>query len=464
MKLSESNPQLPLFKDITQSEVDFVIPRLGIDIPLGIDPFLLYKSRNPTFSQLHDMILKAFNAGIQALREGKSEDARYLFDFPEVHEIGFGYSRQSKRGSGVGDFLASLIIETMENSPALLERGVRHIEEMQLTSIGIGPDRISDIAANLIKAFLIEYTQKQCKMWEIPLTENVPTSHIFDQDRFEWCDRYVNLPISPTDQQPILLVPRRIVRNLPWINYNDYFRTEISAYLRANRRKSKSKTKILSKNQVVSITRAQIERVDQYIKKKEKNASEAQPSLDYLDTTKYIQESQKLQSLLNEIPTGAAHATKYQQTVLEILNLLFNPELIDGEMEVRTVEGTERRDILFTNDSDQSFWDYIRNEHSSFLLMFEIKNVPRLEAAHLNQTATYLGDRVGRLGFIVTRNSPSKASQTKAFSIFNDSNPRKIILFLSDADLMEMLDMKCQSQTPMRFIQKAYRKFRQTVQ
>ena len=97
-------------------------------------------------------ILTAFNAGIQALREGKPENARYLFDFPEVHEIGFGYSRRSKRGSGVGDFLASLIIETLENSPALLKRGVRHIEEMQLTSIGIGSDRISDIAANLIKS------------------------------------------------------------------------------------------------------------------------------------------------------------------------------------------------------------------------------------------------------------------------------------------------------------------------
>ena len=465
MKLAEFNSHLPLFKNITQSEVDFVIPRVGVDVPLGIDPFLLYKSRNSNFSQLHDMMLKAFNAGIQALREGRSEDARYLFDFPEVREIGFGYSRKSKRGSGVGDFLASLIIETMENSPALLERGVRHIEEMQLTSIGIGPDRISDITANLIKAFLIEYTQKQCKMWEIPLAENVPISHIFDQGCFEWYDQYVDLPISPTDKQPILLVPRRIVRNLPWINYNDYFRTEFSAYLRASRKKGGSKTKKhFNKDQVISITRAEIERLDRYIKTKEKTAVEAQPSLDYIDTTKYIQESEKLKALLNEIPTGATHATKYQQTVLEILNLLFNPELIDGEIEVRTVEGTERRDILFTNDSDQSFWTYIRNEHSSFLLMFEIKNAPKLEAAHLNQTATYLGDRLGRLGFIVTRNPASKASQTKAFSIFNDSNPRKIILFLSDADLMEMLDMKCQLGDPMRFIQKVYRKFRQTVQ
>ena len=465
MKLSEFNPQLPLFEDITQPEVDFVIPRLGVDIPLGIDPFLLYKSRNSTFVRLHDIILKAFNAGIQALREGKSEEARYLFDFPEVHEIGFGYSRQSKRGSGVGDFLASLIIEALENSPALLERGVRHIEEMQLASIGIGSDRISDITANLIKAFLIEYTQKQCKMWEIPLMQNVPISHIFDPDCFEWCDRYVDLPISPVDKQPILLVPRRIVRNLPWINYDDYFRTEFSSYLRAIRKKGGAKAKkSLNKNQVISITRAQIERIDRYIKAKEETAAQAQPSLDYIDTAKYIEESHKLKALLNEIPIGRDHATKYQQTVLEILNLLFNPELIDGEVEVRTVEGTERRDIIFTNDSDQSFWNYIRNEHSSFLLMFEVKNTPKLEASHLNQTATYLGDRIGRLGFIVTRNSPSEAYQKKAFSIFNDSNPREIILFLSDADLMAMLDMKCQSKDPMRLIQKVYRKFRQTVQ
>jgi|GEM_PF-3254122 len=37
------------------------------------------------------------------------------------------------------------------NSPSLLKRGVRHVEEMQLFSVGIGPDRVSDIIANLPK-------------------------------------------------------------------------------------------------------------------------------------------------------------------------------------------------------------------------------------------------------------------------------------------------------------------------
>ena len=96
--------------------------------------------------------------------------------------------------------------------------------------------------------------------------------------------------------------------------------------------------------------------------------------------------------------------------------------------------------------------------------MFETKNTKTLENTHLNQTATYLGDRIGRLGFIVTRNSLQEAQRKKAFSIYNDSNPRKIILTLSDLDIITMLDMKCAGRDPMRYIQKLYRSFRTSVQ
>lgn len=468
---ARSNPRTPLLTHISQFDVDFVIPRIGIDLPLGIDPFLLYKSRNPIFSSLHDMLLGAFNAGMQALRRGDRTTARYLFDLPEVSEVGLGYTAKGKRGSGVGDFLAALIMETLEDSPALMERGVRHIEEMQLVSIGIGPDRISDITANFMKQFLIEYTQKQCALWGIPFQKGVPLSHIYDPERCTWYDDHVDVPISPIDGHPILLVPRRIVRTLPWINYDEYFRMEFSVYLRAKRVRDAMATADhagelgrLNKAQVISITRSQVERIDHYVRTKEETGSQAQPSLTYLDKGTECVEAEQLRTRLAALVPGAADASRYQRAVLEILNYLFTPELIDGEMEVKTYEGTERRDIIFTNDSDQSFWGYLRTEHSSLLLMFETKNTDALEPSHLNQTATYLGDRLGRLGFIVTRKEAGLAQQRKAFSIYNDSHPRKIILILSDGDLTTMLDMKCRGQNPMRFVQSAYRKFRQTAQ
>ena len=468
---SQPKPSTPLLKGVSQFEVDFVIPRVGIDLPMGIDPFLLFKSRDAQLSQLHSSILEAFNLGINFVRDRKSDVIQKLFDFPEVSEIGFGYTKKSKRGAGVGEFLSQLIIETLSDSPALLERGVKHIEEMQLVSVGIGPDRISDITANLIKRFLIEYTQKQCELWGIELSAGVPIEHVFDPENSVWYDGYFDLPVSPFDASPILLVPRRIVRTLPWINYDDYFRTEFSTYLRAKRVRGKLGRKRrpdshaeLRKEKVVAITRAEVERVDRYVSKKESTAIQAQPTQAYLDSRGTCPESDSLRERLRHLDPGEETAADYQRLVLEILNFLFNPELIDGELEVRTIDGTERRDILFTNDSDQSFWSYLRTEHSSILLMFETKNTKKVDNTYLNQTAVYLGDRLGRLGFIVSRNPTAPAQEKKALSIYNDSNPRKIILMISDSDIETMLDMKCQGSDPMRHVQKVYRSFRTRAQ
>jgi hypothetical protein len=469
-----SSPNTLLLPGISQFEVDFVIPCVGVDIPIGIDPFLLFKSRDIVLSELHSLILKAFNKGIELVRTDHQLAAQKLFDFPEVAEIGLGYAKNGKRGSGVGTFLSQLIIETLSDSPALQERGVKHIEEMQLVSVGIGPDRISDIAANLLKKYLIDYTQKQCNLWNIPLVSGVPLSHVFDFDTFDWYDDYFDLPISPFDNAPILLVPRRIVRVLPWINYDDFFRMEFSTYLRAKRVKGRlsgkesttttTPIKKADKAQIVSLTRTEIDRLDRYILAKEETSKEAQPSLGYLDESKVATEVDELKKKLSQLNPGREDAGKYQRVVLEILNFLFNPELIDGELEVQTVDGTERRDIIFTNDSDRSFWSYLRTEHSSILIMFEVKNTEEMNNFYFNQVSTYLGDRLGRLGFVVTRKALEETQERKAFSIYNDSHPRKIILTLSDKDLFDMLDMRCNGKDPMRHVQKLYRIFRTKVQ
>jgi len=233
--MSTVDPRTPLIKGISQYDVDFVIPRLGVDIPVGIDPFLLYKSRDPEYRKLHSQLLDAFHLGISAIRQNKTDEARRIFDFPEVSAIGMGYTVGGKRGSGVGTHLTGLIVDTVVGSPSLQERGIRHIEEMQLLSAGIGADRVSDITANILKGFLIEYTQRQCQIWGIPLKSGVPIEHIYDAVTREWTDSYADLPVSPVDGASILLVPRRIVRALPWINYDDFFRTEFRAYLAAKR-------------------------------------------------------------------------------------------------------------------------------------------------------------------------------------------------------------------------------------
>jgi hypothetical protein len=211
------------------------------------------------------------------------------------------------------------------------------------------------------------------------------------------------------------------------------------------------------------VTKQDIGLVERYVRSREAQAADARPALDYIEEDA-CKEAEALKQRLSSIPPGRESATDYQYTILEILNYLFNPDLIAGEPEVRTIDGTERRDIIFTNDSDESFWEYVRTTHDGILLMFETKNVEALDISAINQTATYLGDRIGRLGIIVTRHSPSEAIRRKIFSVWNDSSPRKVILTVCDAEIRELLDLRCRGGSPTKWMQAHYRKFRTSLQ
>lgn len=461
-----SSRSVPLLS-VSQFDVDFVIPRVGVDLPVGIDPFLLYKSRSDEFRRLHEVVLAAFNLAIDELRAGRPDRVKELLQFPEVAEIGFGYSKATKRGAGVGSFLSELLLEALRETPALLSRGVRHIEEMQLLSVGIGADRISDITANLIKSYLLEYTCTQAEAWGLELKRGVPIEHVWDASASSWTDGYYDLPTSPVDGSPILLVPRRIVRSLPWINYDEFYRNEFTAYLRAKRvraRLSEDGQVSMAKEAVIKATRADVERIDRYVSQKEAAAAQAQPSQPYVEDLNIRAQTEALKQRLQATPPGRSDAAGYQRLVLEIFNCLFAPDLIDGRLEVRTEYGTERRDIIFLNDSDKTFWSYLRTEHSTLLLMIETKNTNEPQPADLNQTATYLGDRLGRIGIVVTRAAPKDSHKRKLFSIYNDSTPRKVVLWLSDSDLEAMLDEVSAGRDAMVYVREVYRSFRQSVQ
>jgi hypothetical protein len=461
-------PTDPLLEGVSQYDVDFVIPRLGVDLPLGIDPFLMFKSRDEEFRRLHRLITDHFNAGVQAIRLGRLNEADEIFDFPEVSAIGLGYTKSGKRGSGLGGYLRELIIETLRASPGLQERGVLHVEEMQLLASGIGPDRISDISANILKKSLVEYTQRQAELWNVPIRKGVPLPHLYDEMTQSWVDVYVDLPVSPVNDAPVLFVPRRIVRALPWINYDDFLQRDFRAYMEARRKTSVGvRDKVMARSakiDVANVTRQDVSVVDRYVKNREQHASEAQPSMEYIDE----QAKSRVASLTDRLlttPAGRENASAYQHLVLEILNFLFVPELIDGKPEVRTIDGTERRDIIFTNDSDETFWQYVRSNHDGLLLMFEVKNTNDLEMAAIAQTATYLGSRLGRLGFIVTRKPATPELMKKTFSVWNDSGTeKKVILIIHDAQLVEMLNLRANDKSPTKWVQAHYRGFRTSAQ
>lgn len=91
-----------LLPHVSQFDVDFVIPRVGVDIPVWLDPFLLYKSRDPQFRHLHEQIVTAFNRGVEAVRPGRSMTPTASWIFPKRLPSGSGTRRRVRRAQASG--------------------------------------------------------------------------------------------------------------------------------------------------------------------------------------------------------------------------------------------------------------------------------------------------------------------------------------------------------------------------
>ena len=85
---------------ITQEEVDFAIPFLDEDIPLYLDPFLLWKSPSQQDNALHLILINTFNmlGTVYSQNEDKREViAGLLSELSECSEDGIGNRKDQKR-------------------------------------------------------------------------------------------------------------------------------------------------------------------------------------------------------------------------------------------------------------------------------------------------------------------------------------------------------------------------------
>src|SRR4029079_17941972 len=78
----------------TQEEADFAIPLLDDDIPLYVDPFLLWKSPSMQDQALHTAMVSSFNHFGYLAKNGKEKEAiEALIRISECLEAGLGSAR-----------------------------------------------------------------------------------------------------------------------------------------------------------------------------------------------------------------------------------------------------------------------------------------------------------------------------------------------------------------------------------
>src|SRR5262245_10837518 len=104
---------------IAQEAADFAIPFLDEDIPLSLDPFLLWKSPSLQDNSLHTGIVNSFNHLGRLVRKGqKDEAARLLIVLSECEEVGLGFS-DTRAGKRIGEKTANDILRLFEVIPQI---------------------------------------------------------------------------------------------------------------------------------------------------------------------------------------------------------------------------------------------------------------------------------------------------------------------------------------------------------
>ena len=154
------------------------------DMPLFVDPFLLFNSQKDEYQNIHKEIIQYLlflqeqTATYKKLNNGMMS-SWYLFS--EVKQTWLGFSLEGNGGRGLGkDFAKNLHQglqtvfsyfgkETITKSP--------HLEKLCLISPLVGRDKISDFTTNFTKKYILEYTEKfatenleacQCQKFNLP--------------------------------------------------------------------------------------------------------------------------------------------------------------------------------------------------------------------------------------------------------------------------------------------------------
>lgn len=267
---------------------------LASDLPLFVDPFLLFNSSKPEYQELHDEIIRY----LTFLRDRASSDldpglVKAWYRFKEVKQNWLGFTLFGNDGLGLGaKFARALhaslgdILSSFGNEEITASS---HLEKLTLVRPGVGRDGISDFTTNLIKGYLLQFTEAFAREHLSPSqcrTVSVERA-AFNYETESWETRSYYLPWIDGDF--VLLTPSDILtRDDTWISHgdmverfdslpaalpDDQLRAQVANYFR--RRLGKKPTRADHAQAVADTIRQYPELIDYYIKLKEETGDSA---------------------------------------------------------------------------------------------------------------------------------------------------------------------------------------------
>lgn len=192
---------------------------------------MLFNSENAEYRALHDQMIEY----LRFLKSKAGEDLapaliNSWYCFKEVQQNWLGFTQNGNRGHGLGPAFASSLHgalgKLLENFGAETVTESSHLEKLALIRDRVGKDSVSDFTTNLIKHFLLRYTEafavehirpEQRRSFTVPRA-------VFNYNTESWASRSYTLPELGGDY--VLLSPVDLLtKDDTWINRDDMIRS-----------------------------------------------------------------------------------------------------------------------------------------------------------------------------------------------------------------------------------------------
>lgn len=453
----------------SQYELDFVdIPVNNGDIPLFIDPYAISKRDDKWSVECHNVIVDFFQSVIDKIRNGKSDKSKYMLSgFREPNQTRFGLSKgQIPRGRGIGGNQVDILHCALSESTAIKTGFIKDLEECELLIEGISRDKISDITTNIIKHKLIEYTQAQCELWNIPV-KSVPSEMIWDYDNNEWTNVYKNLPVC--NDKSVILVPKAIARFNIEFNHREYYQHFVLNFLQAEHlsansslvrtlkdgtkrppyKKALKELHPLTKQYLYEFSKEHPDVLRNYKKSKNhqlKDISVEDLFLFIFEESKddITRDFEKLANGFDEITTGDLAASDFHNHIIGVLAAIFYPSLINPRKEREIHNGRKRIDIVFQNAAKDGFFFELPNTKNvpSAYIPAECKNYSSDPAnPELDQLAGRFSTNRGKFGLLICRKFDNRELFIQRCKD-TAQDGRGFIVPLDDSDLKTLLEFR----------------------
>jgi hypothetical protein len=257
---------------------DWFDPIVDSDTKIFVDPFLIFQEPSEEWRGAHEQLIGHFDKCFHLIAEGNRnpsstayKKALALLTFPEPREFCLGYTESGTHGAGGGPGYARLIAAAMESAIVRGLSDLRHFEELGILNEGIGPDRISDVTCNVLRARFIAYTKVVAQRHGIETVRFRVPGAAYDPVRVAWRTEHHDLPCNPVSGRPVLLVPERFLRELPVLNADDWWENYEAQQLRTD--VNYEVMQRVNKKAIVATARAHPEAVRTWVTEREGQAA-----------------------------------------------------------------------------------------------------------------------------------------------------------------------------------------------